>query len=57
MCVEKFISTQYPGHPFEANPALDALYNALERLGYEASAEERALRDGTHELYARKEVS
>lgn len=42
---------------FAPNSALDALYDALERLGYETSAEERALRDGTHELYGRDEVT
>ncbi|HMM20613.1 MAG TPA: ParB/RepB/Spo0J family partition protein [Selenomonadales bacterium] len=38
---------------FKGSEVLDALYDALKRLGYEISAEERALRDGTHELYVR----
>jgi ParB family transcriptional regulator, chromosome partitioning protein len=40
---------------FEPNQILDTLYDALEQLGYEISEEERALRDGTHELYVREE--
>ncbi|HML88913.1 MAG TPA: ParB/RepB/Spo0J family partition protein [Methylomusa anaerophila] len=38
---------------YEGNAALDAIYDALEKIGYEISEEERALRDGTHELYVR----
>lgn len=34
----------------EANEDLDAIYTALEKLGYPVSDEEQALRDGTHEL-------
>ena len=33
------------------NETLDMVYDFLERLGYEMSDEERALRDGTHELF------
>lgn len=36
---------------YQGNDKLDALYVLLEGLGYEMSDEERALRDGTHELY------
>jgi len=40
----------------QKNAELDKLYDILEKLGYELSAEERALRDGTHELYASAET-
>jgi len=33
------------------NPTLDAIYDNLIALGYEMSDEEKALRDGTHELF------
>jgi ParB family chromosome partitioning protein len=33
------------------NENLDMLYDFLEKLGYEVSDEERALKDGTHELF------
>lgn len=33
------------------NEALDALYSVLEKLGYEMSDDEKALQDGTHELF------
>jgi len=36
---------------YQENESLDLMYNYLERLGYEMSDEERALRNGTHELY------
>lgn len=39
---------------FKENPDLDMLYDFLEAIGYEMSDEERALRDGTHELYVRE---
>lgn len=42
---------------FKENPDLDALYDFLEKIGYEMSNEERALRDGTHELYVREDDS
>ena len=35
---------------------LTAIYQNLERLGYEMSDEEKALMDGTSELYYKKEV-
>ncbi len=38
----------------QGNAELDALYDTLEKLGYQVSAEERALMDGTHELYTRE---
>lgn len=38
---------------FTGNAKLDKLYDFLETLGYEMSDEERALHDGTHELYMR----
>ncbi|HML37014.1 MAG TPA: ParB/RepB/Spo0J family partition protein [Bacillota bacterium] len=36
---------------YEKNENLDAVYEFLERLGYELSDEEEKLRNGTHELY------
>jgi len=36
---------------YEENEDLDAIYSFLEKLGYELSDEEQALRDGTHELF------
>jgi len=36
---------------YEANEQLDFIYNHLTALGYEMSDEEKALRDGTHELF------
>lgn len=39
----------------EKNSRLDALYDTLIELGYEMSDEERALQDGTHELFATEE--
>lgn len=35
----------------EDNSVLNTVYDFLEKLGYEMSDEERALRNGTHELY------
>lgn len=35
----------------QENEGLDQIYDLLEGLGYEMSDEERALQDGTHELY------
>ncbi len=40
---------RYPQHEVSTN--LEALYYWLTTLGYEMSAEEKALRDGTHELF------
>lgn len=37
------------------NDTLDAIYDGLIALGYEMSDEERALRDGTHELFQSSE--
>jgi ParB family chromosome partitioning protein len=34
---------------------LNSIYSFLEKIGYEMSEEERALLDGTHELYVRDE--
>lgn len=43
---------QYAYHlNYEANEQLDFLYRRLTDLGYEMSDEERALQDGTHELF------
>ena len=43
---------QYGYHlDYEANEALDFLYHRLTDLGYEMSDEEKALQDGTHELF------
>lgn len=36
---------------YKKNEKLDCLYDFLCDIGYECSEEERALRDGTHELY------
>ena len=36
---------------YEKDGELDTVYDFLEAIGYEMSDEERALRDGTHELY------
>jgi len=36
---------------------LDQLYNALIALGYQMSDEERAFRDGTHELFVSEHVA
>jgi ParB family chromosome partitioning protein len=38
---------------YEDNEALNTVYDFIEKLGYELSDEEQALRDGTHELYVR----
>lgn len=44
---------QYDYHlDYEANEQLDFIYNRLTALGYEMSDEEKALRDGTHELFS-----
>lgn len=40
---------------YETNKSLDMLYDDLIRLGYQMSDEEKALRDGTHELFDKKE--
>lgn len=37
---------------YNENEDLDKIYAALEKLGYETSDEEKAWRDGTHEVYA-----
>lgn len=36
---------------YRGNSKLNALYDFLEKLGYEASDDEKALLDGTHEIY------
>lgn len=35
---------------YEENEELDLIYEALKKLGYEMSDEEKAMQDGTHEL-------
>ena len=40
----------------EKNGKLDVIYDLLIELGYELSDEERALRDGTHELFVKGET-
>jgi len=40
---------------YESKASLDMLYDLLESLGYECNDEERAFRDGTHELFAEDE--
>lgn len=42
-------------HEHADNDTLDFVYESLEKLGYELSDEEKALRDGTHELFTRKD--
>nr|WP_092074975.1 ParB/RepB/Spo0J family partition protein [Dendrosporobacter quercicolus]NSL49604.1 ParB/RepB/Spo0J family partition protein [Dendrosporobacter quercicolus DSM 1736]SDN24586.1 chromosome partitioning protein, ParB family [Dendrosporobacter quercicolus] len=39
---------------FSGSAELDVIYDCLEKKGYELSEEERALRDGTHELYVQQ---
>lgn len=38
------------------NESLNTVYNFLEKLGYEMSDEEKAMRDGTHELFEKSEA-
>ncbi len=40
----------------EPNSELDRLYNFLVSLGYEMSDEEKAMRDGTHQLLSRRDA-
>ena len=40
---------------YAENPELDGLYRHLCELGYEMSDEEKALQDGTHELFEKQE--
>lgn len=40
---------------YEGNNDLDMLYNLLQSLGYQMSDEEKALQDGSHELFKREE--
>lgn len=51
-------SQQYHGYDgkHRSNAVLDLVYDYLERLGYELSDEERAYRDGTHELFKTDEL-
>jgi len=42
---------------YAENESLDCLYDFLEKLGYQMSDEEKALRDGTHELYIREDTN
>lgn len=39
---------------YKTNPDLDRIYELIIAFGYELSDEERALRDGTHELYVKE---
>lgn len=49
---EGFWSTMYQGYPkHNKNGRLSFIYAFLETLGYQMSAEEKALRSGTHELF------
>lgn len=41
---------------YETNEDLDDVYTFLEALGYDPSDEEKAMRDGTHELFANSEA-
>ncbi|MEG3071058.1 MAG: hypothetical protein RQM92_09790 [Candidatus Syntrophopropionicum ammoniitolerans] len=44
--------TQEDGYPvYKKNNKLDLLYEILQKLGYQMSDDEIALRDGTHELF------
>ena len=51
------ISNHYHNYngKYQENGDIDILYDLLAALGYGISDEEKALRDGTHELYYRKE--
>ncbi len=40
---------------YTENTGLDMLYDTLTKLGYQMSDEEKAMRDGTHELYVKEE--
>lgn len=40
---------------YKTNPDLDQIYELIIAFGYELSDEERALHDGTHELYVKEE--
>lgn len=42
---------------YEPNGNIDRVYDFLEALGYEASDEEKTLRDGSHELFVSEEVN
>lgn len=46
--------TDYYG-AYKQNDKLDAIYDMFAKLGYSISDEEKALRDGTHELYLKPE--
>jgi len=46
---------QYWSCIYEGNEELDRVYRILELFGYQMSDEEKALRDGTHELYMKAE--
>jgi ParB family chromosome partitioning protein len=46
-------SSYYNEH--QSSEALDVIYDLLYKLGYEMSDEEIAIRNGTHELYAKEE--
>lgn len=50
-CVKQDYRGTYP--EYELNNKLNVLYNWLMSLGYEMSAEEKTLLDGTHELFHR----
>ncbi len=41
---------------YSTNNRLDLIYDFLCKLGYEMSDEEKALRDGTHEMFIKEEV-
>lgn len=40
---------------YKQNEKLETIYNFLEKIGYECSDEERAWRDGTHEIFDEEE--
>ena len=50
MIEKQTIVTDYTGNHRENEP-LQRLYDGLITIGYEMSDEERAMMDGTHELY------
>lgn len=55
-CGSKSYFNRYYG-TYSENPSLDYLYDLLEKLGYKMSDEEKAMRDGTHELFKEQETT
>lgn len=55
---EGYFTRNYSNYTYEhfGNETLNLVYDFLQKLGYEMSDEEKALRDGTHELFSRKDT-